>query len=254
MDPVELHRLESPELDDPVLVEGLPGVGNVGKLAVEHLIDELGATRMADVYCKDFPPQVFVLADGTVKLVNNEIWFAKKGDKSERDIILLTGDYQGLTSAGQYDLASAVLELADSYGCTRLFTMGGYGLGRLVPEPGVLGACTDADTVAEMKELGVQFREDEPGGGIIGASGLFLGLGKLRGMRGACLMGETSGYLVDPQSAQAVLEVLSKALGLTLSYEKLEEKAQEMDKIAQQLKDMERKATERAPDDLRYIG
>jgi uncharacterized protein len=29
---------EMPVLVDPVLVEGLPGVGNVGKLAAEHLV------------------------------------------------------------------------------------------------------------------------------------------------------------------------------------------------------------------------
>ncbi len=254
MQTVEIHTRAEPELEEPVFVEGLPGVGNVGKLAVEHLVDELGAKKMAEVYCKDFPPQVFVLGDGTIKLVNNEIYYVPKGKRSKRDLILLTGDYQGLTSMGQYELAASVLDLLERYGCKRLFTMGGYGLGRLVPEPRVLGAATDAETVAEMKQLGVEFREEEPGGGIIGASGLFLGLGRLRGMRGVCLMGETSGYLVDPQSAQAVLEILTKALDLSIKYDKLKEKAQEMDKIASQLKDMERKVSERAPDDLRYIG
>lgn len=254
MDPVDIVVRAKPDLDGPVFIEGLPGVGNVGKLAVEHLIDELDAEPLAEVYCKDFPPQVFVRPDGTVKLVNNELYFVKKGKASKHDLILMTGDYQGLTSAGQYELATAVLDLVRDYGTKRIFTLGGYGLGRLVPEPGVLGAATDLETVKEMKELGVEFREDEPGGGIIGASGLFLGFGRLHGLKGVCLMGETSGYLVDPHSAKAVLKVLEAALGFQLDYDELEEKAGEMDKIASQLKEMERKATERAPDDLRYIG
>lgn len=254
METVEIILSEEPELDAPVFVEGLPGVGNVGKLAIEHLVDELGGTRFAEVFCKDFPPQVFVLPDGTVKLVNNELFYVKKGERSAHDLVLMTGDYQGLTSAGQYELATTILDLVRRLGCQRIFTLGGYGLGRLVSEPGVLGAATDVETVNEMKELGVQFREDEPGGGIIGASGLFLGFGKVHGLKGTCLMGETSGYLVDPQSAKAVLKILEGALDLQVTYEQLEEKAGEMDKIAQQLKEMERKATERAPDDLRYIG
>lgn len=254
MDPVEIVKRSDPVLDAPVFIEGLPGVGNVGKLAVEHLVDELGGEHLADIFCKDFPPQVFVREDGTIKLVNNELFYVKKSEKSAHDLVLMTGDYQGLTSAGQYELVSRVLDLLKEAGCKRLFTLGGYGLGRLVPEPGVLGAATDLETVEAMKGLGVQFREDEPGGGIIGASGLFLGLGKLHGMSGVCLMGETSGYLVDPHSAKAVLKILTNALGLKVAYEELEEKASEMDKIAVQLKDMERKATERAPDDLRYIG
>ena len=65
----------------------------------------------------------------------------------------------------------------------------------------------------ELKGYGVEFKPNEPGGGIVGASGLLLGLGELRGIDAACLMGVTSGYLVDPKSAQAVLKVLCKILG-----------------------------------------
>ncbi|MGH2628286.1 MAG: PAC2 family protein, partial [Anaerolineales bacterium] len=147
-----------------------------------------------------------------------------------------------------------VLDLLEKYGVKELYTLGGYGLGRLVPKPGVLGAATHMDLVEKMKKYGIQFRQDEPGGGIVGASGLFLGLGKLRDMRGVCLMGETSGYLVDPKSAQAVLEMLGKVLNIELRFERLESKAKEMDRIAQQLRDMERKAMEKPHEELRYIG
>ena len=32
-----------PKLDNPVFIEGLPGIGNVGKVAVDFLIDEIKA-------------------------------------------------------------------------------------------------------------------------------------------------------------------------------------------------------------------
>jgi uncharacterized protein len=223
---------------EPVFVEGLPGVGNVGKLAVEHIVDELKAELVAEIYSTEFPPQVFVKADGTVKLVNNLLYQAPKGPRNGRDLLLLTGDYQGLTPSGQYEIADAVLDLVERHGCREIFTLGGYGLGRLVRKPKVIGAATDLEMVGRGKELGVEFREEEPGGGIIGASGLFLGLGQLRGMKGICLMGETSGYLVDPHSAQAVLKILTKALDLDVPLGELEEKAREMDRIAQQLREM----------------
>lgn len=242
------------KVKDPVFIEGLPGVGNVGKLVVEHMVDELEAEAVAEVYSSEFPPQVLVHADGTVKLVNNVLYQVQAGEKANKDLFLLTGDYQGLTPAGQYAVADAILARVAERGCKQVFTLGGYGLGHLVHEPKVIGAATGENMVTHAKELGVEFREDEPGGGIVGASGLFLGLGSLRGMDGICLMGETSGYLVDPNSAKAVLGVLIKALDLKISLDELEEKAREMDRIAQQLKEMERKATERSPDDLRYIG
>src|SRR3989442_169734 len=92
-------------------------------------------------------------------------------------------------------------------------------------------------------------------GRIVGASGLLLGLGRLYEMNAVCLMGETSGYFVDPKSAQAVLEVLTKYLGIEISFNELEAKAKQIDQITSKLKDIE--AAPETPDkreDLGYIG
>ena len=66
---------KKPKLNNPILIEGLPGIGNVGKLAVEHLIESINAKKFAEIYSKDFPPQVFINPDGTIKLVNNEFYY-----------------------------------------------------------------------------------------------------------------------------------------------------------------------------------
>ncbi|MCK4416265.1 MAG: proteasome assembly chaperone family protein, partial [Thermoplasmatales archaeon] len=194
---------KKPRLKDPIFIEGLPGIGNVGKLAVEHLIEITKAIKFAELYSKDFPPQVFINADGTVKLVNNEFYYRKSKKKDQRDIILLTGDYQGLSSQGQYELVESILDVIEESGVKQMFTLGGYGLGHEIKEPKVLFATTHKHLVKTIKKYGAVFKKNEPGGGIIGASGLLLGLGKLRGFEGACFMGETPGYLVDPKSAKA---------------------------------------------------
>jgi len=243
-----------PALREPIFIEGLPGIGNVGKLAVEHLIENIGAKKFAEIYSKDFPPQVFMNPDGTVKLVRNELYYWKARSKKHSDLILLTGDYQGLSSSGQYELAHAILKIAKDFHVKQIFTLGGYGLGREIKEPHVLGAATSKKLVTKMKRYGVVFRENEPGGGIIGASGLLLGLGnKLYGMEGVCLMGETPGYLVDPKSAKAVLKILDKILKVDIDLSELEIKAKEIENIAQQLRDLEQMAKEK-PEDLQYIG
>jgi uncharacterized protein (TIGR00162 family) len=244
---------KKPKLKHPILIEGLPGIGNVGKLAVEHLIDVMRAIKFAELYSKDFPPQVFINPDGTIKLVNNEFFYWKAKKKKQHDIVLLTGDYQGLSSQGQYELAESILDIIQSLGVKQMYTLGGYGLGHEIREPKVLFATTDKHLVKEMKKYGAVFKKNEPGGGIIGASGLLLGLGKLRGITGTCFMGETPGYLVDPKSAKAVLKVLTKAVNVEIDLSRLEEKAREIEYIAQQLNEMETMAKEK-PDDIRYIG
>jgi len=254
MDYVTLKYIDKkPKLKNPILIEGLPGIGNVGKLAVEHLIECIGAKKFIDLYCKDFPPQVFINTDGTTKLVNNEFyyWTAKK--KNQRDLILLTGDYQGLSSQGQYELVEKILDIADEFGVKEIYTLGGYGLGHDIPKPNVLCAATDKEMVKTMKKYGAVFKKNEPGGGIVGASGLLLGLGKLREISGACLMGETPGYLVDPKSAKSVLNILMKVTNIDVKLDALEKKAKEIEHIAHQLKEMESMSKDRN-EELKYIG
>jgi len=258
---VLIRTLEKVELRQPILVEGLPGVGNVGKLAADYLRDQLGAKPLATVYSKFFPPQVYVSEAGIVRLVSNDLTYWKAPASAPHDLLVLGGDYQGISPEGQYEITERVLDYCAQLGVKQVFTLAGFAQGRVVEEPKVLGAATAPALVEAMKKFGVVFSRNDPGGGLIGASGLFLGLGRLFGMEGVCLMGETSGYFVDPHSAGAVLKVLSKVLKVDINLTALEEKAKEIDKIAQRIHDAEGRSTEpgatpttASREDLGYIG
>jgi len=226
----------------------------VGKLAVEHLIDSIDASKFAEIYSKDFPPQVFINPDGTIELVKNEFYYWKAKKKDQRDLVLLTGDYQGLSSHGQYELVEKILDIVEELGVKEMYTLGGYGLGQDIEKPKVLCATTDVQLVKKMKKYGAVFKKNEPGGGIVGASGLILGLGKIRGLEGTCFMGETPGYLVDPKSAKAVLKILMKITNINVNLSALEKKAKEIEQIAHQLREMEGLSGGEKPEELRYIG
>ena len=257
MKDVEIDTTETPQLKDAVFIEGLPGVGNVGKLAADYLKDKVGARPLATIYSKFFPPQVYVNEEGIIRLVSNDLYYRKGKGKSERDLLILGGDYQGISPEGQYELTHRVLELAARFGAKEVYTLAGFAQGHVIETPRVLGAATSAARVEALKKYGVVFSRKDPGGGLIGASGLFLGLGRLFGMEGVCLMGETSGYFVDPRSAEAVLKVLVKVLAIDLDFTDLESKAKEIDRIAQQIHEAETKGPD-APtgprEDLGYIG
>ena len=190
--------------------------------------------------------------DGIVKLVNNELYYYH-GKGKTRDLLFLVGEYQGMDSSGQYDLCTKLIELVKQMGVTTIYTLGGYGLGKLVPDPRVLGAATSDEIVKLFKGAGVESIDGEPGAGIVGASGLLLGLGKLQGIHGGCLMGETSGYMGDPKSASAVLKSLQKLLNLKIDLSELEERAKQVDSITSQLKEMDTGESEDRPD-VNYIG
>jgi uncharacterized protein (TIGR00162 family) len=224
-----------PKLRSPIFVEGLPGVGHVGKLAAQHIVESGKATLWCTIHSPDFPPQVTVGEDGVARLLEVKLWTMPAQGKAA-PLVLMTGDAQPQSGAGQWELVESTLDRLAPLGCRELYTLGGYGTGARVERPDVLCAATDAKTVARLRKAGIKVSGDEsPGGGIIGASGLFLGLAAKRGWTGACLMGETNGYLVDPKAARAVLAALGKVLGRTFDLSHLEDTAGELDRITAQL-------------------
>jgi uncharacterized protein len=255
MDELEIDAVAEVELDDPVLVEGLPGVGHVGSLAAEHLLEELEgeSTLVRRLYSREFPPKVTV-EDGVSELTCAEIHAISVPDG--RDLLVLTGDHQAQSNGGHYVLTTAFLDVAEEFGTTEIYALGGVPTGELIDEYGVVGAVSDESMIETLEDVGVEFREDEPAGGIVGVSGLLLGLGERRGFDAACLMGETSGYLVDPKSARAVLSVLEELLGFEVDYETLDERADEMEEVIGKIQEMEQQQQMDVPtdDDLRYIG
>lgn len=232
---------------EPILIEGLPGIGQVGKLVAEYMIHQLGATKIGEIQSIYFPPQVILDENGLARLVRNELYLYQN---EGRDIVFLVGDHQSTSNEGHYILADQYCEIAEELHVKRIYTLGGFGVGHLVNEPRVLGAVNRAELRGEIEAAGVTFNRDEPGGGIVGAAGLMLGLSAQRHIDAVCLMGETSGYIVDPMAAASVLAVLSKLAGVQVDPTRLNDRAAEMEKaIESMVEDGKGKDEE-----LNYIG
>lgn len=84
-----------------------------------------------------------------------------------------------------------------------------------------------------------------------------IGLGALRGLEAVCLMGVTSGYLVDPKAASEVPKDPFLHFMHRGGMQALQDRAEEMEKIIGKLQEMERAQAPyeaRGDEDLRYIG
>ena len=253
---IEWKIFERPLLYKPILIEGLPGIGNVGKMAVEYLVEKLKAKKFAEFYSDHFPYHVFIDKESVVSLPRNEFYYLK-GEK--HDIVFLTGDFQSVTPQGHYEVTNAILEFVKGMGVQDIITIGGYGIEGMPKEPKVVGAVTDKEQIDIFKEYGVNFDKGEHIGMIVGESGLLLGVGKLKGFKGICLMGETFARpaFTDARAAKAVIDVLSAYLGLKVDMKDMILKAKELDKAISKAKELEEEMTKKvvkAGEDLRYIG
>ena len=181
------------------------------------------------------------------ELACQELWFVN--DVNGHDLVFLLGNFQGTTPQGQYNLSKLVFDMILPYDPSMIVTLGGYGTGAAVSDPRVLGAVSDSKLKSTMEGFGVGFYPGEPQGGIVGAAAMLLGLGKIHDIDSVCIMGETSGYIVDHKSARNVLGVLGRMLGIEIDTSELQAGIDQIDEI-------NRKALGKAPEpeeDLTYI-
>ncbi len=223
------------ELRSPVLIEGLPGMGMVGRIAVRFLIKQLGASRFAELYSPHFPYYVLVNKKGSVRLLRCE-FFSWKNVGGENDFVFLVGDSQAQTIEGQYEVADAILEYAVKLGVKTIVTIGGY---RQEAEkaPQVVAVSTRSELLE--RAVGAKAVASPAGNPIVGTAGLLLGLAKFRGIDALCLLGETRGYLPDPVAARSVIEVLEGMFGLKVDYAGLDAQVEKSKEISSRMREIE---------------
>ena len=242
IDKTIIKRKKGLKINKPILIVGLPGIGNVGKLVTEHLRKELGAEKIATMYSPHFPHQVVMLKNGGVRLVNNRFYLIKSKKPSTSDIILLTGDVQAVTTEGQYDVNSTIINyFKDELDGKFVYTIGGYNIGESVAagnKPRVFGNATNRKVVDQFKDTDVIFGKSK--GLIYGSAGLIIAFAKIKKLDGVCLMGETSFLDVDASAAKAVTLQLAKRLGLKINTENLD---RIIDRTARAVMDLEKQVS-----------
>lgn len=212
-----VRMYEKPDLTNPVLIEGLPGIGFVANIAALHFIQELKTKLFAEIRSSSFQDFAITSEDGKARFPLNELYY-HKGRNEERDLIILYGNTQALTTVGQYELCGRVLDIAGELGCRYIITLGGLRKAEKVGSPPkIYCAASDLEALKEASNLGAEKIE----GQIFGIAGLLVGLGKLRGMRGYCLLAETPGYYPDASAAQEVLRAINKMLRLDVDLNRL---------------------------------
>jgi uncharacterized protein (TIGR00162 family) len=219
------------KLKNPILIEGLPGIGNVARIAVDYLIHKLNAKEFATIYSYSFPNSVFLNEDSTVELPKVQLFYWK--NKKGRDLIFLTGDIQPPNEEDSYFLAEKILEISKKIGVREVITLGGIGMTGEPKESRVHGAVTDKKYINELKKFGVLMDGNGVVGAIVGAAGLLLGLGKLKGMKGISLLAETFAHpaYIGIKGSKSILQILSKYLNLKLDLNELDKEIHRIESI-----------------------
>ena len=218
-----------PKLNKPIFIEGLPGIGNVGKVAVDFLIDELKAKKIYEITSYTFPHSVFVNEDNLVELPIVEVFYKEFKDK--RNILLLSGDVQPIDEISSYEFSEIVLNLIQKFDCNELITLGGIGLSEIPKKPKVYCTGNSAKMIQRYKSNMVSNQLYGVVGPIIGVSGLLLGLSTRRNIEAISFLAETYGHpmYLGINGAKEILKVLDKELKLKLDLNKLDKEIKDIE-------------------------
>ncbi|VVB96397.1 PAC2 family protein [uncultured archaeon] len=214
---------------NPLVIVGFPGIGLVGNIACQHIIEELDMTYMGSIDSRYFPP-LAVLFNGIVYLP------VRIYEAPEKELIIVISDIP-IHPMASYDISKVLADWMQSIHARNIVSIAG--IATTTGERRVFGGATSHELLEKIKDKTEIFSV----GTISGIAGSIMTECYLQGMPAVILLGETPGPNPDPKAAVEVLNVLNNIFGLSIDTAKLSGQAEqielELSKLAEQVKTTE---------------
>ncbi|TFG33951.1 hypothetical protein EU527_05705 [Candidatus Thorarchaeota archaeon] len=250
-------------LKAPIVLAGLPGIANVGKIAIETLIQLLDAEHLMDFFSKDFPPRVTV-QKGLTFIPKSSVHLYRAAPDEPHDVLFLTADYQPSSTTGVYEYADFVAREFVNLKVETIYSLAAYEQDyveyfKFYPSsPRVYVSSSSQRILDTLSNLDGTIITEE--GVIVGANGVIPSwAASIYNMDGACLLGETLGVIkVDYRAAKALLAKVSTLIGIDMDLDVMDShilKVIEFIEWARQELEKKRETSEdgESPSDM-YIG
>jgi uncharacterized protein len=185
-------------LDEPVLVDGLPGLGLVGKLAADHLAEQFGTRPVADVRCGALHSAAVYGPESSSVRTPVRIEAAPAND-----LLVLRSDVP--VPVEDDGFAEAVIETAAEWGATPL-CVGGMAVERADAEerPAEVWGVATPGGQSHLDRAGIV--PPAAPGVLAGPAGALLDAAAEREVPAVGLVVEADADAPDPTAARAVLE------------------------------------------------
>jgi len=187
-----------------IMFFALPGVGNVGKVAIEGINSSHICHEVARLHHTALPPLATLDEDGL--LAPPHLTISAIESVTGKRVISLTGTSQPLEPEHQGSMAREILQWLEQQGVKSLYVLAG-----LMDAPTrkeVFVVASNASHRIDLEALGVDVRRDEPKSGAIGLAALIASNGPLFNINSACAIATTVGSSGDVFASQRLLESL----------------------------------------------
>lgn len=221
---VNVHR-DDIQLDEPVLIEGLPGLGLVGKIAADHIVETYGMDHYASIHCEGLPEVAIYDEDGH----GVEPPVRIHAD-AQRDLLVLQSDVPISPSAAE-EFAACVTSWLDEQGAFPLYISGTQ---RSDDQTTDVVGLSIAGAGAQLDDIDVSTPDER--GVVSGPTGALIYHAERAGLDALGFVVEASPQFPDPAAAKAVLDrVVEPIADLEIETETLVEQAQEISEAKERL-------------------
>lgn len=218
---------DTPKLHRPWLVAVWPGMGHVALNAGVYLLSKLHMTAIAEFEGGDlFDVTQVDVKNGVIQPARRprNRFFVWNDPNGRHDLVVFLGEAQ--PPVGKLPFCRQVIDYARGLGVERVVTFAAMATQMRPEHPSrVFGAATDAEGVAELRDLDLKILED---GNIGGLNGVLLGAAAAAGLRGSCFLGEMPQVFAQvpfPKASLAILESFALLTGVEVDLTELEEQA-----------------------------
>jgi uncharacterized protein len=217
------------KIKTPVIIQGMPGIGSVGKITADLLSEQLKAKNAVSFFSHCMPNYVMVNKNNTIELPKVEMRHAKVG---KQDFLFLVGDFQPTKEEDSYGFAEAVLSTAKHFNAKEVVALGGIGLAEEPADIRVFCTGNDKKLIETFAKKGANDKLYGVVGPIMGITGLTLGLGERYGLKCATLLADTyAGPMhVGMKESREILKVLDKKYSFGINFKNVERDIQKFEK------------------------
>jgi proteasome assembly chaperone (PAC2) family protein len=201
--------------EDGVLVEGLPGIGLVAKVAVAYMVKQMKVRRICRIFSPHFPSLGYV-TEGRLVFSFADIYLSE----GRPPILFLYGNSQPSTSYGQYDFCEKVINFSKEIGCRTVITIGGYGKDHVSERREIYCSSTDPELLEKWM---ARVDGSTYVGQIVGAAGLLAVLASEAGLRNFSMLVEAAEMTPDFYAARRAIEATNKILELGITVPTVDE-------------------------------
>jgi uncharacterized protein len=220
-----VEELVDVTLSEPVLVEGLPGMGLVGKIAADHLVETFDMEFVAGVHCESLP-EVAVYHGGSPEVLPPVRIYADE----EHDLLVLQSDVP-VSAAAAGEFADCVTAWLESNGVFPIY-LSGLAEEKDTP-PAVYGIAT-GDAEGRLEEAEVSPPSD--GGLVSGPTGALVKAAAEEDLDAVGLIVQSDRQFPDPEAARAVIEHgIEPLAGVDADTDALADHAEEIRKVREEM-------------------